>query len=470
MNVLNEAALNVLVILGLLMAPLAAAQPLGVDPRVPSEPSVELANAALPTARAGMAAASVNDTIITFGGTQLGAIYADILRYSPSQDMLEVSNATLPTPRYGAAAIATGSEVIVLGGWNYAYHADILWYDPTTDTLSDSGHVLPQGNHWMAAAWDGDHAYLFGGISSSGFTDAIVRYTPATGEVKVQNATLPSPRAAATAAFADGQIYIFGGGDGSSSFPDVLRYDPATDVLTVLDVKLPTPRHGVASAVVDDQIMLMGGYDGRAVTDILRFNPSDHSLTAYAVRLHGDKTSSMAAAAIGRTVHTFGGEDRWDGTRTDSIQRITWPSDDGVSVHEEIRVDPIEKRVALDNDSRHLDSQTVRIENQTVVPRTCSPPLACVDPLATPPAAVSTPGWESPVSPYGWAEVKFKGAFVSASFDSHKTEPVGPTNHTIEAPLLGRWSVALCPSSCQAPAAPEVTAQLGVDTDHGAGI
>ncbi|KAB7763207.1 Kelch repeat-containing protein [Xanthomonas maliensis] len=90
--------------------------------------------------------------------------------YDLQQGSWTVAEAALPTPRAGAAAIAQGGRILVMGGESAAQvaaHAEVEAYDPAT-TRWQTGPALPRGRHGTQAAQVGDALYIGAGSGNRG--------------------------------------------------------------------------------------------------------------------------------------------------------------------------------------------------------------------------------------------------------------------------------------------------------------
>lgn len=90
--------------------------------------------------------------------------------YDLRQATWSVADATLPTPRAGAAAIAHHGRVMLLGGESTAQvagHAEVESYDPATARWV-TGPALPRGRHGTQAAQVGGDLYIAAGSGNRG--------------------------------------------------------------------------------------------------------------------------------------------------------------------------------------------------------------------------------------------------------------------------------------------------------------
>ncbi|MBV6863580.1 Kelch repeat-containing protein [Xanthomonas euvesicatoria] len=90
--------------------------------------------------------------------------------YDLRQATWSVADATLPTPRAGAATVAHHGRVMLLGGESTAQvagHAEVESYDPAT-AWWETGPALPRGRHGTQAAQVGGDLYIAAGSGNRG--------------------------------------------------------------------------------------------------------------------------------------------------------------------------------------------------------------------------------------------------------------------------------------------------------------
>ena len=178
------------------------------------------------------------------------------------------SRARMPTARSGMAGATLDGKIYVAGG-RPPRGSDFAVYDPAADEWTVLPGLPTQRNH-LAAAAIGGRVYVaggrFGGGVGSEMTAALEVYDPAANAWSAK-APLPAPRAGVNGAAAGGCLYVFGG-EGNDAHPlgvfgDVDVYDPGADAWRAL-APLPVAVHGVTGApVVDGRIHLAGGGTAR---------------------------------------------------------------------------------------------------------------------------------------------------------------------------------------------------------------
>ena len=119
----------------------------------------------LPFPRSGMAAVSLDDTILCFGGGGPNDTLGYVLHYVPATDSWRTSVPDGPrfTRAYAAAAVV-GSKVYLIGGdSSYADSAAAYEYDPSDDSLRRLPD-MPTPRAYLAAVATRDRVFAIGGF------------------------------------------------------------------------------------------------------------------------------------------------------------------------------------------------------------------------------------------------------------------------------------------------------------------
>jgi N-acetylneuraminic acid mutarotase len=174
-----------------------------------------------PSARAGMAMATLNGGVVLFGGVdEADNDYDDTWTSDGSSWMRQ--NVAGPHARDSAGVATMGGVVVLFGGF------DCNNCPPTMVAPCPTSYF---GDTW---AWDGS----------------------SWAEVSV---TGPSTRASPAMAALNGSIVLFGGFSGFRDLDDTWTWDGAS--WTRLDVKGPSARNSAAMTAVDGVLVLSGGGD-----------------------------------------------------------------------------------------------------------------------------------------------------------------------------------------------------------------
>ena len=245
---------------------------------------------------------------------------------------------------HGVATV--NGKIHVFGGISTSAHEA---YDPNSDSWNTRAPMLA-GRARMAVAVVDDVIYAIGGNEST----IVEAYYPIT-DTWVTKASVPTGRSGAAAAVVDGVIYVIGGGTvGGNSMAANEAYNPAIDSWTT-KAPMPIGKTSLAAAAVDGVIYAIGGwsedgvytanqaYDpvadqwttkanlpqeitvGNAVvvdglahvlgmqcTGLERlahlvYNPTTNSWSSYSPPQYHPQYYGFALAAVGRSIHIFGG-------------------------------------------------------------------------------------------------------------------------------------------------------------------
>lgn len=159
-----------------------------------------------------------------------------------------------------------------------------------------------------AVAVDTSKAYIFGGMQGSppANTADIHVFDPATGTVSLDVAKLPTPRAFAEATMFGTKAYVFGGIDAGWT-AQVVRFDPSTHTVTPAG-NLPSGRAKLGLASDGNFIWAFGGQDasGTWLRDIVKYDPATGTATKVATNLPQGLGYPLAVAS-GPDIYVFGG-------------------------------------------------------------------------------------------------------------------------------------------------------------------
>jgi N-acetylneuraminic acid mutarotase len=269
-------------------------------------------DATLPVSRTESAAVydAARGQAYIFGGSSPGETthyFADILRFDVVAEEVFPTGAALPSGRAGmAAAHVSAGRAYLFGGVGDSGCLDqILAYDPVQDRLTTLPSALPTAMAYASAVYDevGNKIYLFGGWNPAAptpYLDQIVAFDVASETATVLSARLPSRRAKAAAIGipGEGTAYVMGGfHEQGVPLGDVLRFDAATGTLTAIeDMRLAYPRYAEAAVYVPQRAMalLFGGTGYYGLGDIV--------LLEFAYPL-SERAQSLRVNAAGEEVH-----------------------------------------------------------------------------------------------------------------------------------------------------------------------
>jgi hypothetical protein len=166
----------------------------------------------MPTARQGMAAAALNDTIYVMGGAQFGHnALAVVEAYVANQDTWLINIAPLNYPRTACAAAAFEGKIYIFGGRDHnQLISQVEVYDPATNQWSPISQ-LPTPREGVAAAVMDSSIWVIAGSNFQSNTAIIDRYYPHSNTWDTLPYQLNQSRVAAVAGLLNGEMYVFGG-------------------------------------------------------------------------------------------------------------------------------------------------------------------------------------------------------------------------------------------------------------------
>jgi N-acetylneuraminic acid mutarotase len=177
----------------------------------------------MPTARAGAAAAVIDDGIFVIGGRQSTGGPCSGGPYLQTVEKYDIDTNTwspvapLPTPRSDLAAVARGGKIFVFGGCTGTASApsvtnEVDMYDPQTNTWTTTLAIMPTGRASLVAGHSGDKVYAIGGttngVSASNVNEV---YDIPSNTWSTNTATMTTARQEAGVNSHGGKIYVVGG-------------------------------------------------------------------------------------------------------------------------------------------------------------------------------------------------------------------------------------------------------------------
>ncbi len=197
------------------------------------------------------------------GGESGGLVQSDLQRYDPVTNTW-TTLAPMPTARAGAAAAAVDDNIFVIGGRLSApgpcgagpYLATVEKYDIDTDTWSTVAS-LPSPRSDLAAVAHGGKIFVFGGCFGA-VTDEVDMYDPPTNTWTTGLAHMPTPRASLAAGHSGQSVYAIGGWDGTSALSVNEVYDIAGNSWST-NAPMPTARLKAGTRSHGGRIYVVGG-------------------------------------------------------------------------------------------------------------------------------------------------------------------------------------------------------------------
>jgi N-acetylneuraminic acid mutarotase len=172
----------------------------------------------MPTARAGAAAAVIDDGIFVIGGRQSingpcsgGPYLATVEKYDIDTNTWSPV-AQLPTPRSDLAAVARGGKIFVFGGCSSTgVTGEVDMYDPQTNTWTTGLMPMPTARASLVAGRSGDTVYAIGGTNGVSASNANESYDVVHNTWSTNNTAMPTARQEAGVNSRGGRIYVVGG-------------------------------------------------------------------------------------------------------------------------------------------------------------------------------------------------------------------------------------------------------------------
>ena len=155
--------------------------------------------------------------LYVIGGGNSGVALSDLQRYDPVLDAW-TTLASMNTARAGAAAAVIDDGIFVIGGRQSTggpcsggpYLAAVEKYDIDTNTWSTVAPLLNARSD-LAAVAHGGKIYVFGGCSSTGVTNEVDMYDPQTNTWTTTLAPMLNGRASLVAGHSGDKVYAIGG-------------------------------------------------------------------------------------------------------------------------------------------------------------------------------------------------------------------------------------------------------------------
>jgi N-acetylneuraminic acid mutarotase len=247
--------------------------------------------APMPTERACLAVAAVDDKIYALGGgPNWTAGSQKNEEYDPYTDTW-TTKAPMPTARACLAAAAVNGKVYAIGGYDSNDLSTNEKYDPVTDIWIPETPMPTPRRMFGADAVDGK-IYAIGGYPNLTTNE---EYDPQTN-TWTPKAPMPTGRSCLAVVAFSGKIYAIGGHAGNTTvLATVEEYNPETDNWTT-KTPMPAQRHLLTGAAVNGKIYVQGG---SGQLDNYEYNPSADTTggTPWVVKRGMSRPTSDAAAA-----------------------------------------------------------------------------------------------------------------------------------------------------------------------------
>lgn len=272
--------------------------------------------AAMPTARMGMSAVTVDGNVYVIGGrvdpASAQKTTAVVEVYTPSTNSWSQA-ADMPTSRtFAGATVSADGRIFVIGGFDFTSGAlsSNEVYTPTTNTWTTEPNMPTQRESFDAVTGADGRIFVFGGLSKDKEPLEIVEAYDPSSRSWARVADMPTARAwVATARASDGRIFVIGGATSATPEGDVSTvevYTPGTNSWSTAE-PLPSKRGSLAAvSATDGRIFAFGGVGNRAaLARVEAYTPATNTWNAVAAMPRA--RAELAAAAVGERIFLFGG-------------------------------------------------------------------------------------------------------------------------------------------------------------------
>ena len=204
--------------------------------------------------------------LYVIGGGNSGVALSELQRYDPVLDVWTPLT-SMNTARAGAAAAVIDDGIYVIGGRQSTggpcsggpYLTTVEKYDIDTDTWSPVA-PLPNQRSDMAAVAHGGKIYVFGGCSSTGVTNEVDMYDPQTNTWTTTLAIMLTGRASLVAGHSGDKIYAMGGTtDGVSASNVIEVYDIPSGTWSTSTATMTAARQEAGVSSHGGRIYVVGG-------------------------------------------------------------------------------------------------------------------------------------------------------------------------------------------------------------------
>jgi len=230
----------------------------------------------------------------------------------------------MPTARCGLAAVAINNTLYAVGGiygngddGDDNYVSTLEAFDPATRTWDSSLPDMPSKRAYVAAVAINNVLYAVGGEDANGnYLDTLEAFDPATRKWDRSLPSMPTRRTSFAAVAINDVLYAVGGSAGDGIFLDTLEaFDPATEKWESLP-SMSTNRVGLAAVAINNVLYAVGGEDGNGnyLDTLEAFDPATRKWD----RPRNDwgrskRRSYLAAVAINNVLYAVGGDNTNDG-------------------------------------------------------------------------------------------------------------------------------------------------------------
>ena len=266
--------------------------------------------AAMPTARSGLAAAVYENQIYAIGGEAKDQVFDRVERFDPTSNRWE-NLSPLPTPVTDVQAAVVGGHIFVPGGRTASGDLTnrLAVYDPRQDRWTVKASMPQAVSGYALATFEGK-LYLFGGWNGQDYLPDVYEYDP-DQDAWHKQAAMPTARGFAAATVASGRIYVIGGRtlDGALTINEV--YQPALEGGKTepwqTRAPLPVGRWGLGAASLADIILIVGGAGDGSAYPTLQYSPNQNAWQPVDVT-RADAWTQPGVVALETKLYALGGK------------------------------------------------------------------------------------------------------------------------------------------------------------------
>lgn len=223
--------------------------------------------APMPTARYSLAAAALNGKIYAIGGVAANSIPLNTMEvFDPSTNTWS-AGVPMPTARFNPTATTVNGKIYVMGGFNGTSLNTVEVFDPSANTWN-TAPSMPTARNGHAAATVNGKIYVMGGASTT--VDA---FDPSTNTWSAA-ASMPRARVFLAAAAVNGKIYAIGGQTDQVPLNNYVQvFDPSANSWSTA-ASMPTPRSSLAASDGNGLVYAIGGFDsGNSLGRVEQYQP-----------------------------------------------------------------------------------------------------------------------------------------------------------------------------------------------------
>lgn len=267
-------------------------------------------HAPMPTGRAGLALAVMDQQIYAIGGVRGNNRATRFVEIYNSVTDSWTEGASKPTATANIAAAIVDNKIYIPGGCTNDGKAvnTLEIYNPKTDTWAE-GPPLPEPRCGYGLTAFQNKLYLFGGWDGKQFNDSIFVFSAKDNSWEILEQTLPHPTGYAGAAVLNDAIYIAGGYNGTDEFNQTYRFDPATGEWQE-KAALQEKRGGLGLVSSADNLFAIGGGWDHTLSSSEKYDPATDTWTEFESPFN-NQWRNLGLAVIDTKIYAVGG---WDGT------------------------------------------------------------------------------------------------------------------------------------------------------------